>query len=276
MSDHEPEYRRRRREEAEQNQRYADREWDEATKDAQVNKIIIAIKGVVEKLERAEDKETPKNKDERRWKKREVLGLWAAAAVGVAAIVVGNIDASHQRDVMQRQLDEMRKQRIATAAQLRASMTREQRSVNPIDSNNNLAGPGEQIAGWIISPSWTNAGSTSAIEWRGWYDLRVFSAPPNKRVGPFQCPPSQPPTPLPKGRTIVQGGTFLQLAKKILVADALSAKEGTSYILMWGHAEYRDEFPDTPLHYDDWCVGIIPVDLQRSKFSFLEVSDDNQ
>jgi hypothetical protein len=38
----------------------------------------------------------------------ETLGLWAAAAVGVIAIVVATHDSSEQRDVMQGQLTEMR------------------------------------------------------------------------------------------------------------------------------------------------------------------------
>lgn len=108
MPHREPEYRRRRRKEAEENQRYADREWDEATENTQVEKIVIAVEGIIQKLESAEDKKSPKNKDERRWKRREVCGLWAAAAVGLIAIVVGNVDAHRQRDTMQAQLDEMR------------------------------------------------------------------------------------------------------------------------------------------------------------------------
>src|ERR1700731_4461721 len=42
---------------------------------------------------------------ERHWEHAGILGLWAAAAVGVAAIVTGNHDANRQRSVMIDQLE---------------------------------------------------------------------------------------------------------------------------------------------------------------------------
>lgn len=105
----EPEYRRRRREEAAEGQRHADRERDEATKDARTEKLIFSIENITKRLEHSEDNTTPKNKSERRRHYLEILGLWAAAAVGLAAIVSGNHDAHEQRDVMQGQLRRMQK-----------------------------------------------------------------------------------------------------------------------------------------------------------------------
>lgn len=107
MLNGEPEYRWRRRQEAEKNENQANREWDKATQDTNIRKIITSIDRIVEYLDRAEDEHSPKNQDDRRWKRREVLGLWAAAAVGVGAVWFGNHDATEQRIVMQGQLDEM-------------------------------------------------------------------------------------------------------------------------------------------------------------------------
>ena len=104
----EPEYRRRARQKAAKNQEAANREWDKAAQERRHKEIITTIKGIEEKLARAEDEATPKNKRERRWHKAEVSGLWAAAVVGVAAIVIGNLDAGSQRGVMQAQIDEMK------------------------------------------------------------------------------------------------------------------------------------------------------------------------
>ena len=45
------------------------------------------------------------------WEVLGVMGLWIAAAVGIAAIYIGTHDASEQRGVMQGQLAEMRNAR---------------------------------------------------------------------------------------------------------------------------------------------------------------------
>lgn len=95
MTDQESEDRRRVDQEAEQNKSNTDSERNETPKDADKNPVVIAIERVAEKLNRQADENTPEKKRERCWHHAEVIGLWAAAAVGVAAILVGNHDSQH-------------------------------------------------------------------------------------------------------------------------------------------------------------------------------------
>jgi hypothetical protein len=110
------EYHGRIREKAEQYERTAERERQKAAEQSNIEKIVRSIEGVTEKLDRQSDEDTSHKKSERRWRRAEVIGLWAAAAVGVIAILVANSDSEHQRhemhgqlDAMQGQLSEMRK-----------------------------------------------------------------------------------------------------------------------------------------------------------------------
>ena len=60
----------------------------------------------------------------------------------------------------------------------------------------------------------------------------------------------------------------MQISKFLSVDDANAVVANTKYILMWGHIEYEDIFPDTSLHHYDWCVAVIPNDIARAIFSF--------
>jgi hypothetical protein len=106
--DYEPEYRRRIREKAEQKKRAAERERQEVDAKSSAKDITAAIHRVEQELNGANDQEHPHKKRERRWEHAGVVGLWAAAAVGVVAVYFGNHDSKRQRDVMQSQLDSMR------------------------------------------------------------------------------------------------------------------------------------------------------------------------
>jgi hypothetical protein len=103
----EPEYRRRLRQKAEEDKRGADRERDEATQDARIEKIIGSVEHIVQQIDRYGDEKSPENKRKRRWDIAEVVGLWAAAFVGAAAIVIGSSDSHEQRDIMNGQMDVM-------------------------------------------------------------------------------------------------------------------------------------------------------------------------
>lgn len=109
MLHREPEYRRRIREQAAKNEHYANREWDEATENTRVEKIVRTVERLVEQVNRYTDEKSPENTRKRRWKIAEVIGLWAAALVGAAGIWIGNA----QRVVMQGQLNEMRDEQRA-------------------------------------------------------------------------------------------------------------------------------------------------------------------
>lgn len=110
MSNYNPEDWRRVWQNTKENQNKSDQERQEAAENTRVEKIIGAIDSVVKQLYRQTDEKAPKNKSERRWKRAEVLGLWAAAAVGVTAIVVANHDAEGQLSSLNNQVTAMRGQ----------------------------------------------------------------------------------------------------------------------------------------------------------------------
>jgi hypothetical protein len=107
----EPEYRRRVRDKTAEDQKAAEREWQEAAQDARIEKIIGSVERLVQQVDRYTDEKAPENKRKGRWERAEVIGLWAAAFVGVAAIWYGTHDASESRKLMQVQLDEMQAER---------------------------------------------------------------------------------------------------------------------------------------------------------------------
>src|ERR1700730_18415529 len=109
-----PEYRRRIREKTRQNQESAHRKRDEASREGDIKQITAAIHRVEQELNRTNDENAPEKKRDRYWERGGIVGLWAAAAVGVAAIWIGNHDAYKQRTVMESQLGEMRSASEAT------------------------------------------------------------------------------------------------------------------------------------------------------------------
>ena len=77
--------------------------------------ITAAIHSIEKEFARANDENTPKKHSDRRWQRWGVGGLWAAAAVGLTAIIVGSCDAHRQYDavfeqqtIMKGQLAEMK------------------------------------------------------------------------------------------------------------------------------------------------------------------------
>ena len=114
MTDQKSGYRRRIREKAEKQKQDAEREQNKSAEQAKVGQIVAAIERVTEKLDRQADENTPQKKRERTWQHAEVIGLWVAATVGIAAIAVANHDSEkqftaihNQQIVMQGQLDAM-------------------------------------------------------------------------------------------------------------------------------------------------------------------------
>jgi hypothetical protein len=239
--------------------------------------VIRAIKCRFNCAERQNKKpETAHQINERmmaRWTRR--VGVFTAALVFVA--IVTGVIFWRQLGVMQGQLDEAKKQRLITIAQTRANLQRDV-SVNAITQDKKLANAGESIGGFAISPYWTNVGSTDALDYRGWFDIRAFDIGPKvpRQITSKDCPPIVTPDPFPDGNVIIHGGRSIQLAKSLSFEDAAAAvgDKASKFTLMWGHVEYRDiYFPETPLHSDDWCVSVSPNDLQRGLFSFIILSE---
>jgi hypothetical protein len=102
----EPEYRKRIREKTEQDKRRLKEEEQKSIEYSNIRQIIYSAEQIVKNLERHYDENQPKNKSDRRRNLFEILGLWAAAAVGALAIVTGSLDSYEQREVMNGQLNE--------------------------------------------------------------------------------------------------------------------------------------------------------------------------
>ncbi|MBI3704005.1 MAG: hypothetical protein HY244_09195 [Rhizobiales bacterium] len=225
---------------------------------------------------------SPNNKRQERWPMWNAIATTAATIIiALATIATVGVTIHHaeifnqQLTAMRGQLAEMKNQRLMTVAQLRANIRREQPNVRAIGEGGKLIVAGEKITGWIISPAWTNAGGTDAKDYRGWFDIKAFDVRPGQtNVQATDCLPIPEPNPLPPAGTFQYGATFLQAAQTLAIEDAVKAQVGTKYIFMRGHIQYRDIFPDTLLHYADWCVAIIPNDLERSLFSFLSLREN--
>jgi hypothetical protein len=162
--------------------------------------------------------------------------MQAKAAKEMAEGIGGQLTA------MRGQLDEMKTQRLVTTAQLRANLRRETPSITPLGEGGQLFAAGDNLTGWEIRPVWTNVGSTSARDFRGWVEMQTFTFSIGKKNGPDDCPIPVAPDPLPQGTVIAQGGSVQTFGKTLSVIDAMKAKDksATTAIFMYGHVEYRD------------------------------------
>jgi hypothetical protein len=281
VADLKSEYHRRIREKAELRERKTESERQKATEESNVEKIVASIEGAIEKLERQADENTPQKSNERRWQKAEVIGLWAAAAVGVTAILVASHD-SHEQMValtdqvkaMNDQVKETKEQRLLLIEQTRANFRREPPTIERIDQKQ-ADGTNVPI-GYLITPRWTNAGSTSAKEVLGWYGLGIFNAADGEAiVKNGKCPPVAAPTTLPRPTVIAQGSGLSQQAQVLPYQSAVAASVQSQYIFLLGHMQYRDVYyPTTKEHHDDWCIRLFPNDLETSRFSPLNVEEE--
>jgi hypothetical protein len=96
-----PEYRRRIRENAQKHKESADKERQKAERESEHEDLATAIHAVEQELHRSSDENAPQKKSDRRWERAGIIGLWAAAIVGVVAIIMGNLDSGRQLDEMQ-------------------------------------------------------------------------------------------------------------------------------------------------------------------------------
>ncbi len=120
MSYRDAKYRRRIRQKTEEDKRKAERERHESTQDAHIEKIVASVEELVEQINRYTDEESPHNRSKRCWEKAEVVGLWAAAIVGIVAIVVGSWDSDSTRRTMIKQTSEMESAREQSVTDERA------------------------------------------------------------------------------------------------------------------------------------------------------------
>jgi hypothetical protein len=253
MSHGEPEYRRRARQEAEKNQHYADREWDEATKKSEIRKIVVSVKGIIKELERSQDENTPKNKGERRRHWWEVSGLWAAAVVGAAAIIIGNWDASDQRRIMTDQVREMQTQSAIQRAEIKATL---RVMLEPI----------QQVDGFGISPVWINSGKSDATGVRGWQNIALIPLIPGTLDSyDFLTEPKESHMSV-EGTVILGGDTIVWVTQKITNQQASEVAAKRIFPVMYGYIEYRDIFGT--LYTIRYCRAL-PIVQDANSFSMM-------
>jgi hypothetical protein len=203
------------------------------------------------------------------WTRCVGLFTFALVAVGiVTAYIFGR-----QLNVMQGQLDEEKAKTILTRTQLRANLRLEVPTITPFGAGQVLAGTKEQSSGWAVSPTWINVGGSDARDYMGWFDIRIFDVRSPKHLTGADCPSLAQPDPLPDGIIIHPGTQIAQLAKTLSVEDVVGAKNETKYILMYGHIEYRDVFPDSSLHHEDWCMVVVPNNIEHGVFSLPTLRD---
>jgi hypothetical protein len=90
-----------------QKQDDAQRERNEATERSNIEKIICALKAIVQKFDAANDENTPQKRTDRIWERVGIVGLWLAAVAGLTAIYISRQDSHRQQVIMQGQLAEM-------------------------------------------------------------------------------------------------------------------------------------------------------------------------
>jgi hypothetical protein len=81
----------------------ANRERDETAKNSDLETVIAELKTVIEHLARANDQASPENQQKRALEKSGVRAVWAAAIVGLLAVIIGRVDSARQDREMRRQ-----------------------------------------------------------------------------------------------------------------------------------------------------------------------------
>jgi hypothetical protein len=200
----------------------------------------------------------------------QILLTLALVSVGLAQVFVYLRQAhimraqtdigGRQVDIMREQIGEMRQQRLSAQAQMRADMRRETLQTE----HKNIGGRDR----WMITPVWKNAGSTDArylgAAWRlKW--LADANIPPDQLL----CPNVEPVT--NASGISAPGQMFLQGAQVLPAAVVDAAAVNRAVIIIAGRVQYRDVFPDTPLHYLEWCVWAVPNDPSHNVWSFISL-----
>jgi hypothetical protein len=130
-----------------------------------------------------------------------------------------------------------------------------------------------KAAAWTISPTWTNAGSTSAKEVRFSFVAKVYDTPLNHNFEELRplCPEPPRPKDSNPATVISPGAPLTQFAILLPIADILAAQQQLKTIILSGHIEYRDVYPETSLHREDWCIAFVPNDVEQIIFSPIDL-----
>jgi len=96
---------------------------------------------------------------------------------------------------MQGQLDEMRKQREFTIAQIRGSLKRERMQYQHINEFGYPVPPTEIFSGWAFNAIWTNVGATAAKNVTSWSSLSIKNRTTEKNWSDVLKRPDHPNVP---------------------------------------------------------------------------------
>jgi hypothetical protein len=201
---------------------------------------------------------------------KEAIGVAITANViakGAAAAQVAEM--AKQSATMQGQLDQMKAQLLITKTTISAHII--PLPVLPVAHSVHVENG--IVTGWNINPQFINAGGTDAHDYRAWWDMDVSPGPfPHEGVCPTHSySDARPPM------TIGPGLPLTLVAKILSLDEGTRAKDGKVVIYISGHMEYRDIFPDTPMHYYNWCSTIaVPNDIETNTFSFINVKIDTK
>lgn len=162
------------------------------------------------------------------------------------------------------QADVMKRQQETTMIQLRANIRREGAVANAV-----MAG-GEKV-GWKLNSVLRNVGGTDATDFfMIWAIFPDQPKTPEGRTCPIIIKPLDRRFPM----VMTPGQPVTQAAIMLRMEDAIRAKQGTRDVYIVGRVEYRDVFKDTKTHNYAWCIHVIPHDLEKDEFSFINVSEE--
>jgi hypothetical protein len=196
----------------------------------------------------------------------EYDGVVTALATVVIAYLTSSlaIDSSRQATFVEGQLQVMKSQLEITKIQIIANIRRDSASLQ----GNYVNGV---IANWTVNPNFQNIGPTIARDFRHWWDIIIVPGPPDSHKTcpmPTVHPEIGPPT-------IASPGTPIVFSSKELSAnDGINAAKSLETIFLAGEVQWRDTFPDDPMHHYIWCVLLFPNDVQRSVFSQFSILED--
>lgn len=212
------------------------------------------------------------------WRKfdvREWITASAAAAAAFAAITscfiafwtYKQLDA--QRIIMSRQLDEMHlggidTHNLAIAAQSEAQTLKGQFNITTIQLKPKMAllfkQPTEIIQdgvnGYLITPIWGNAGTTSAIKFWGWDKSKIFSNEDSK-FDFLRIPQREVSHPVKD--TINPDQETLQRSIFFSHSDLENIVMRKYIFIIYGYIEYAEELPGKKMHHIHWCYRAAPV-----------------
>jgi len=173
---------------------------------------------------------------------------------------------------MQRQLAEMTVQSSITEAQLRPRLSLSIHTGGELKGATNQGSP--DVDARLVTPVWKNFGVVDPEGLVGWVRVQPFPGSgflEYEKRGAALSQGSAIATPLDQ----TDKGTFEQYSVMVEGAYTRAVLTGTAQVIVWGGIQYRDPFPESPIHHFIWCrvLMLTVVDGVR-KAAWFPYSDD--